>query len=197
LWNFYDCFSPSPQYTPPSPPSREVLFQSPIPTSPAMDEVIPVYLDTGDIRDIVFKWKHPTAALEYEFWLAKDETFSQTVLQQTIKPKSQERPGWTLPETAGLEKGATYYWKIRVSQAATGEEGEEQWSEVMSFSIAALEPKETDKPDTTPTIPPDGTPEETESSPWVLNIPLWAWIALVFLFIVVPVAAFLAGKAKR
>ena len=197
LWNFYDCFSPSPQYTQPTPPSREVLFQAPIPTSPVMDEVIPVYLDTGDIGDIVFKWKHPTAAMEYELWLAKDEAFSQMVLQQAIKSESQQTHGWTLPGTVEIEKGATYYWKIRVSQAATGEKDDGQWSNIMSFSIASPPSEETPQPDTTPPTTPNGTPEETGPSPWVLNIPVWAWITIAFLLIVISITAFMVGRAKR
>jgi hypothetical protein len=141
LWNFYDCLSPSPQYTPPPPPSREILFQAPIPTSPAMDEIIPIYLESGDIGDVVFKWKHQTPAIEYELWLAKDESFNQIILKQSIAPKNRQTPSWTLPKTANIEKGEKYYWKIRVSQAATGEEGDGQWSKVMSFSVAAPEPE--------------------------------------------------------
>lgn len=197
LWNFYDCFSPSPQYTPSPPPSRDVLFQAPIPTSPVIDEVIPVYVDTGDIGDIVFKWKHQTAAVEYELWLAEDEAFSQVVLQQAIKRESQQSPGWTLPETVSLEKGKKYYWKIRVSQAETGEKGKGQWSKVMSFSIAALEMKETPQPGTTPATTSNGTAKETEPLPWILNIPLWAWISIAFLLIAVPVAAFLIIRTKN
>jgi hypothetical protein len=197
LWNFYDCFSPSPQYTPPPPPSREVLFQAPIPTSPVIDEAIPVYVDTGDIGDIVFKWKYPTAAVEYELWLAKDKAFSQVVLQQAIKPENQQSPGWTLPETVSLEKGDKYYWKIRVSQTETGEKGEGQWSKVMSFSIAALEPEETPQPGHTPVTPSDGDAKETGLLSWIANLPLWVWIAMAFLLISVPIAAFLTSRTKN
>ncbi|MBM4447458.1 MAG: hypothetical protein FJ023_08995 [Chloroflexi bacterium] len=197
LWNFYDCFSPSPQYTPPPPPSREVLFQAPIPASPVIDEVIPIYLNTGDIGAIVFKWKHPTAAIEYELWLAKDEAFSQLILQQAIKPESRQTPSWTLPKTVGLEKGKEYYWKIRVSQAETGEKDDGQWSKVMSFSIASPPPEETSQPGPTPTTPPNGTVKETEPLPWTANLPLWAWITIAFLLVVIPVAALLVSRTKR
>ena len=197
LWNFYDCFSPSPQYTPPPPPSRETLFQAPIPISPSMDEVIPIYLDTGDIGDIVFKWKHQTAAIEYELWLAEDEAFNKVILQQPIEPTNQLAPDWELPETVTLDKGKGYYWKIRVSQAETGEKASGQWSKVMAFSIAAPETDETPQPSTTPVTLSDDTEKETKSFPWIVTLPLWAWITVVFLLVVVPVAVFLASKAKR
>jgi len=197
LWNFYDCLSPSPQYTPPPPPSHEVLFQAPVPTSPAADEVIPVYLDTGDTGDIIFKWRHPTAAIEYELWLSKDEAFSQIVLKQVIKPGSEQSPGWTLPKTVSLEKGKQYYWKIRVIQAETGEMDEGQWSKVMSFSVASLPSEEISRPETAPIAPPNGAPKETEPLPWATSIPIWVWIAVALLLIVVPVAAFLVSRTKR
>jgi len=198
LWNFYDCFSPSPQYTPPPPPSREVLFQAPTPTSPAIDEVIPIYLQTGDIGDITFKWKHPTTAMEYELWLAEDKAFSQVILQQAIKPENQQKPSWELPETVDLEKGKTYYWKIRVSQAATGEKDDGQWSKVMSFSIASPpSTDETPQPGTTPVSPPNGAPEETEPLSWIANIPAWIWVAIVSFLVVIFVAVFLIRRTKR
>ncbi|MBN2463264.1 MAG: hypothetical protein JXB43_06655 [Dehalococcoidia bacterium] len=197
LWNFYDCFSPSPQYTPSPPPSREVLFQAPTPASPVIDEVIPIYLDTGDIGDIVFKWKHPTVAIEYELWLAEDEGFSQITSQQTIKPGNPQSPRWELPDTISLEKDKKYYWKIRVSQAATGETGEGQWSKIMSFSIAAPDAEKTPQPGTTPAAPPNGSAEESEPLPWILDIPIWAYIAIAFLLVVLPVTVFFAGRIKR
>ena len=197
LWNFYDCLSPTPIYTPLPPPSREMLFQAPVPTSPAMDEVIPVYLDTGDIGDITFKWKHPTAAVEYELWLAKDEAFSQTVSKQVIKPESQLPPGWILPRTVSLDKGETYYWKIRVTQAETGETGEGKWSKVMAFSVASLPSEDISRPETSPAVPSNGAPKETGSLPWIATIPPWVWIAVALLLIVVPIIALLASRTKR
>jgi hypothetical protein len=198
LWNFYDCFSPSPQYTPPPPPSREALFQAPIPTSPATDEVIPIYLETGDIGDITFKWKHPTTAIEYELWLAEDESFSQVILQQAIKPENQQTSSWELPKTVGLEKGKTYYWKIRVCQAATGEKDDGEWSKVMPFSIASPpSPEETPQPGPTPEAPSNGTEKETEPFTWMVNPPPWIWVAIVSFLVIILIAAFLAGRAKR
>jgi hypothetical protein len=196
LWNFYDCFSPSPQYTQPTPPSHEVLFQAPVPTSPTNDEVIPVYLDTGDIGDITFKWRHPTEAVEYELWLAKDEAFSQIVLKQAIKPDNRQLPEWALPRTVSLEKGETYYWEVRVSQAETGETGEGQWSKVMSFSTASLPSEEITSTEPAPATPTNGTQKETEPFPWTIN-PLLIWIAIALLLIVGVVVAFSVSKTKR
>jgi hypothetical protein len=189
LWNFYDCFSPSPQYTPPEPPSHEVLFQAPITTAPAAEDVIPVYLDTGDIGNIEFKWRHPTEAIEYELWLAKDEAFSQIVLKQVIKPENELSPSWTLPRTISLDKGATYYWKMRVIQAETGETGEGQWSKVISFSIASLPSEQISGTESSTATPSGGIPGESEPSTAGFPTSVWIIIALsiavVFLFVFV------------
>jgi len=135
LWLFSDCMSMGPQ--PVSPVSRELLFQSPTLISPARDEVIPVDPDTARVADVNFKWQQPAQATKYELWLATDEEFSQVVLQETVIPQSPLAPGWTLSsKTSAIEPGETYYWKVRVTRAATGEPGEGQWSEVMSFSVA-------------------------------------------------------------
>ena len=197
LWNFYDCLSPSPQYTPPPPPSHEVLFQAPTATSPVADEVILVYLDTGNIGDIIFKWQHPTVAIEYELWLAKDKAFSQIVLKQVIKPDSEQLSGWALPKSVSLEKGKKYYWKIRVIQAETGETDNGQWSKVMSFSVASLPSEEISGPESTPVTTSNGAPKETEPSAWTKSIPLWVWIAIALLFTATPVTAFLVRRTKR
>jgi hypothetical protein len=185
LWNFYDCLSPSPQYNPPPPPSHEVLFLAPVPISPTMDEVIPVYLDTGDIGEITFKWRHRTEPMEYELWLAKDQAFSQIVLKQAIKPDNQQLPEWTLPGIVSLEKGKTYYWEIRVIQAETGDTDEGQWSKVMSFSIASLPAEEIPGTEPAPTTPPAGTQGENQSSTAGLPASVWVAIGLSIAFIII------------
>jgi hypothetical protein len=197
LWNFYDCLSPSPQYTQPSPPSHEELFQAPVPTSPAMDEVISVYLDTGDVGDIVFKWRHPTAAIEYELWLAEDEAFDQIVLKQAIKPENELSPGWTLPKTVSLDKGKQYFWEIRVIQAETGETDEGQWSKVMSFSVASLPSKQVYRPETVPVTPPTGTPKEAETSSWTATISAWVWIVIALFLLAICGIALLVMRTRR
>jgi photosystem II stability/assembly factor-like uncharacterized protein len=197
LWNFYDPLSPSHQYTPPPPPSHDVLFQAPVAISPTDGQVIPVYLDTGDIGAVIFKWKHRTAAEKYELWLAKDEDFNQIVMKQEIKPDNVLSPVWTLPETVGLEKGGHYFWKIRVVQAETGETGEGQWSDVMSFSIASPPPEEAPGPQSTSATTPDVTQKAPESVPWIATVPPLIWIAVVLLLIIVPLAVFILSRAKK
>jgi hypothetical protein len=197
LWNFYDPLSPGPQYTTPPAPSHDVLFQAPTPISPTNEQVIPVYLDTGDIGAITFKWIHPTVAEEYELWLATDSDFTKIALKQEIKPDNLRSPTWTLPETAMLEKGGQYFWKIRVVQAETGETGEGQWSDVMSFSIASLPKEKTLSTPPAPLTPPAGTSEATRPLSWFASIGPIIWIVIVLLIVVVPISVLLVVRAKR
>jgi hypothetical protein len=121
---------------------------------------------------------------------------NQIVLQQAIEPDNRQSPGWELPKTVSLEKGKKYYWKIRVNQAATGERGDGNWSKVMSFSLASPA-EETSQPGPTPVTPSNGTAKETEPLPWIVKIPLWGWIAIAFLLVAIPIATFLASRAKK
>ena len=112
-----------------------------------MDEVIAVDSDTDEIADIEFKWRHPTPARRYELWLAEDEDFSQMVTQKTKVPDSPLVPRWTLfSGSLPMEAGRTYYWKVRVTVSATGDEGVGEWSEAMSFNVATSQIQETPQP---------------------------------------------------
>jgi hypothetical protein len=139
LWTFCDCLSPVSQYTPPPPPPREVLFGAPVPFAPRTDDLVPVYINSNTIADITFQWRHTTAARAYELWLAKDGNFSHMVLQKTIVPDNRTAPSWTLADKKALEQGKTYYWKVRVTQAVTGEKGTGDWSQTLPFTIALNE----------------------------------------------------------
>jgi len=190
LWNFYDSLSPSPQYTPPAPPSHEELFQAPKPISPADEAVIPVYLDTGKIGDVVFEWRHPVPAQEYELWLAKDIGFNQIVLKQNIPIEGNQMPAWTLSGASVLQPDQQYFWQIRVIKAWTGETGDGVWSKVMSFTTASLPQEQGPSPGNTPTPSNNGA----ESQPVSSNIVLWMGITITILVIAIPLAIFLRPR---
>ncbi len=198
LWTFYDCLSPSVQYPTTKTPSREMLFQAPVPVAPAKDEVIPVYLETRTIGDIVLKWKHPLPALEYEIWIAEDESFAKPIICQTIKPEDYKIVEWLIPKSAGLQSGTTYYWKVRVTQSATGERGNGDWSEIMSFSIASF-PPETQKSEPAHQETPQDTAEHDVSSTVLAFLPWWAWTALVCSLLIGAALAtiFIGQRQKR
>lgn len=142
LWNFSDCMTLGPQPISPG-IDPELLFKAPSLIAPAMDEVIPVNPDTGKVANINFKWRHPSQATKYELWLAKDKDFNQVTAQETVIPDSPFAPTWELfSRTVPLEAGETYYWKMRVTRAVTGETGKGEWSEVMSFSVESTPSQE-------------------------------------------------------
>jgi hypothetical protein len=155
LWTFCDCLSPGPQYKPPPPPSKEVLFAPPVPVSPRPDDLIAIYIADNSIGEITLQWKHNTTAVAYEVWVAGDGDFTRVITQKIVTPQ-RRAPSWTIADKSGFEPGKAYYWKVRVVQAATGEKGTGQWSEILPFSIAENKSK-------TPAIPPS-SPALTEIS---------------------------------
>lgn len=198
LWTFYDCLSSSPQYMPAQPPSWEALFQAPIPIAPANDEVIPIYLETGTIGDIILKWKHPLPAIEYEVWIAEDETFTEPVLRQAVRPRNREMPEWLLSESVNLRMGTTYYWKLRVIQAATGERGEGDWSNTMSFSIASPLSKVQEPQLEQPNLQPETTTTDHGVFSAIASLSQWVWAVLAcFLLALSMVAIKFAAKEKN
>jgi hypothetical protein len=102
-----------------------------------------------------------------------------------------------MPKTISLEKSQKYYWKIRVSQAATGEKGDGDWSKVMSFSVASPPSEETSQPSPASASPPNGAKEETKPSSWIVNLSLWIWIMIALLLVAIPIAAFTISRTKR
>ncbi|MBN1375589.1 MAG: hypothetical protein JXA01_05500 [Dehalococcoidia bacterium] len=213
LWTYCDCLSPGTRYTPPSPPPREVLFAAPLPYAPKPDDLIPVYIGSNTIADITFQWDQSTPALEYEIWLAANGDFSQLILQKTITPQNPSSPSWTLTDKKGLAQGKTYYWKVRVVQAATREKGEGTWSEPLPFTIAQAESKSSSAvsvPQDNQTIPvsPPATQiqpstGENKTSPFSNlisgNIHSWIWLVLAVLvctLIAVVITRALASRRK-
>ena len=135
LWTFCDCLSPSPQYKPSPPPSKEVLFAPPVAVSPRPDDLIPIFIADNSVGEIILQWKHNTTAVAYEVRVAADKGFTNIITTNVIKPQ-RRAPSWTIADKKGFEPGKTYYWQVRVTQAATGEKGSGQWSEISSFTIA-------------------------------------------------------------
>ncbi len=210
LWNFCDCMSPTPQYTPPPQPTKEELFAPPLPVAPATGYTVPIYITDGAIQDIDFTWRPSTTALAYELWLAGDSSFSQILTQKTITPQNRRAPAWRLTDKTGLEQGKAYYWKIRIVQAANGEKGTGPWSETMSFNISQYNPEPAETPVTQPVITENQTTQPgrpvvpgqiaaadnqttAQSFTSFLNGNLWLWI-LILVFIIAVVIAFILGR---
>jgi hypothetical protein len=214
LWTFCDCLSPSPQYAPPSAPSstpsapsapaapaippKEVLFAAPVPYAPQPDDLIPIFINDNSVGEITFKWKPKTTAIAYELWLAADADFSRVILKKVITVENRRAPAWTIVDKTGIEPGNTYYWKVRIVQAATGEKGTGEWSEIFPFSVAANTVK---KPVAQPVViipadnktagPAGGNKGQPASNMPEIFKELWFWQAAAVLFILL--AATLVG----
>jgi len=98
-----------------------------------------------------FSWSAITNATEYEFQLSELPGFETTLF--TDKTSSA---GEALPVTIKLERGKTYFWRVRASAPTTGD-----WSPVSNFMIAELTTTAPPPPTTQTTItippPPAGT----------------------------------------
>jgi len=154
LWTFCDCLAPGSQYlpmpapsataSPPSPatpaiPPHEVLFAAPIPYAPRPDDLIPIFINDNSVGEITFRWRQSTPAIAYELWLSEDMDFSKILMKTEIRPENRRSPSWTITDKKGIKPGGTYYWKIRVVQAANGEKDTGIWSDTQTFTVAENE----------------------------------------------------------
>jgi hypothetical protein len=89
-----------------------------------------------------FSWSPISGVTSYRFELAKEPTFALLVYTDDV-PGS----GAALPVATQLERGRTYYWRVKALTPAEGE-----WSQVGIFTVAELPPTPTPTPTITPTI---------------------------------------------
>jgi hypothetical protein len=193
-----------------------VLFGAPLPTEPHPDDLVPVYVNNNSIADITFQWMHRTNAIAYEIWIAKDGDFSQILLKKTVAPSNRTSPSWTLTDKKGLEQGKTYYWKVRVVQALTGEKGTGDWSEMLPFTIAEnksrtpsvavpapVTAENLTAPAPTPVAPARAQVSENRTHTLIDNIladsNFWIWVivaALVVALMIVVITGTMASRRK-
>ncbi len=158
---------------PSSPPSNEpgkitspatVTITSPPETLVDSDPV------SGRNEEIDLSWEQFCLSSEYQVQIAKDPGFTIIVLDTgAFTPASAESPaayypaGGRVPSSpsaltpwANLESGHTYYWRVRVRQAATGQYMRSPWSEVKSFTIGSGFPASTPSYGLQPVYPNNG-----------------------------------------
>lgn len=166
LWTYCDCLSPGPQYKPPPPLPKEVLFAPPVPVSPRPDDLIAIFIVDNSVGDITLQWKHNTTAIAYEVQVAGNKGFSGIIAENVIQPQ-RRAPSWTITDKKGFEPGKTYYWQVRVTQAVSGEKGSGPWSETAQFTIAENKAKNTVSPPVaTDAISADPSKAVVPISPW-------------------------------
>ena len=103
---------------------------------------------SGQSQEVDLSWEQFCLSSEYQVQIAKDPGFTIIVLDtgafapaDSMSPSAYYPAGGrasspsALTRWAGLESGHTYYWRVRVRQAATGQHMLSPWSEVESFTV--------------------------------------------------------------
>jgi len=98
---------------------------------------------SGRNLDVDLMWEQLSLAEAYEIEIAKDAAFSlriteaEPVTSPYYEPAIITSPAFRIAPGLLPEANATYYWRVRVRQAATGQVIRSLWSEEGSFSIKA------------------------------------------------------------
>jgi hypothetical protein len=134
LWSFVDCFAKA----------------APAITAPADNAV----LDSDPCNcwndAFTLKWDRPCDACIYNVQISLDEDFTELVSPSMygggtwgtdvdITPAEGSTPSLVIPNRALGDGscGTTYYWRMRVRHAETGQEIRSPWSAARSFTISA------------------------------------------------------------
>jgi hypothetical protein len=125
---------------------------------------------SGRNQEVNLSWEDFCLSSQYQVQIAKDSNFTIIVLDTgAFAPASAESPaayypaGGLVPTSpsalaswANLESGHTYYWRVRVRQAATGQVMRSPWSEAKSFTVGSGLPASTPSYGLQPTYPNNG-----------------------------------------
>lgn len=98
---------------------------------------------SGRNQQVDLMWEQLSLADTYEVQIGKDVDFSLRITEAEpltnpfYQPPQVTSPAYIIMPGILPEANATYYWQLRVRQAATGQVIRSQWSETHSFSIKA------------------------------------------------------------
>ena len=98
---------------------------------------------SGRNQEVDLRWEQLSLADKYAIQVAKDKAFSLRITEAEpqnnpyYEPDRITSPAYRITPGMLPEAGATYYWRVRVRQAATGQIIRSQWSERYSFIIKA------------------------------------------------------------
>jgi hypothetical protein len=98
---------------------------------------------SGRNQEVDLRWQQLSLADAYELEIARDEDFSLRVIEaepQTnpyYEPPVVTSPAYRIVPGILPEANTTYYWRVRVREATTGQVIRSHWSEKSSFSIKA------------------------------------------------------------
>jgi hypothetical protein len=98
---------------------------------------------SGRNQEVGLSWQQLSLADAYEVEIARDEDFSLRITEAEpltnpyYGPPVVTSPAYRILPAMLPEANTTYYWRVRVRQAATGQVIRSYWSEAGSFSIKA------------------------------------------------------------
>ena len=158
---------------PSSPPSNEpgkITSSTTVTATPSDETQVDSDPVSGRNEEIDLSWQQFCLSSEYQVQIAKDPGFTLIVLDTgAFTPASAESPAAYYPaggrvptspsaiaQWGNLESGHTYYWRVRVRQAATGQYMRSPWSEVKSFTIGSGFPASTPSYGLQPVYPNNG-----------------------------------------
>jgi hypothetical protein len=151
--------------------SPEVVTTSPITATDTPSNETQVGSDpvSGQSQEVDLSWEQLCLSSEYQVQIAKDPRFTIIVLDtgafapvDSTSPSAYYPAGGrasspsTLTPWANLESGHTYYWRVRILKAATGQYIHSPWSEVKSFTVGSGLPASTPSYGLQPVYPNNG-----------------------------------------
>jgi len=114
--------------------TRSITLTVTAPQQPA-EHIVDVDTVTGRNSSVDMRWEDYCLSGSYQVQIARDPLFTLKVYDSGILvPADSTAPAfWYPPGT--LEAGHTYYWRVRTTQAATGQWISSPWSEAVPISI--------------------------------------------------------------
>ncbi|RPJ62411.1 MAG: hypothetical protein EHM12_04510 [Dehalococcoidia bacterium] len=104
---------------------------------PGTGDIVNVDPVTGRNSEVDLAWQDYCLSKEYQVQIARDPYFTLKVYDSGSMETADSLYPALLYNPGSLEAGHTYYWRVRVTQAATGQRILSQWSEPKSFKVGA------------------------------------------------------------
>jgi hypothetical protein len=125
VWSFEDCYAKA----------------APALTSPADGATVPADPCICINVEVILRWDRQCDACSYDIQIALDEDFTELIalvasedLEDYHPPKAKD-PSYVIAR-GDLECARTYYWRVRSSDAETGQYITSWWSDPRSFTVA-------------------------------------------------------------
>jgi hypothetical protein len=120
VWTYEDCYAKA----------------APTLSSPADGATIPSDPCYCINQEVILKWDRQCDACSYDIQVALDEDFAEVVLDiEEFSPSKAKTPSYVIDE-GELYCDHSYYWRVRVSDAETGQIVHSWWSDVRGFTVA-------------------------------------------------------------